>query len=485
MRSVDIKNGRLRLCVCLAIVLACCSAAAGAAGPAAPDSNTVPLVSKTLEERLKKTISVEFRKTAIEDVLRIMADQADVDIVKSPKVTGEVTVTLTDVPLEEALTNILSVHGFVYVLSQNMIRVITNEEQVEKPEILQTRTFEIVYANVEEVVKALEKFKSSKGSVSHIAGTSHIIITDNEQKIREITNFIEKVDVMTPQVLVEARIYDITSTDNLDIGIQWQVGRNTTLSGGIGTNPTAGRTDPFIRSDFSSGTLGKTETITGQLRFGWLNSSIDVDLLLSAQQENIGAKLLANPRILVLDNETAKIDIVSEIPYQQLNQGGGTTQSFGTTEFKDVGVTLEVTPHIARRDKMVRLELKPTFSVQTGTVNIGDPQQTTYPQPVVDKREAETTLLIKNGQTVVLGGLRKKNVAKQVNRVPLLGDIPLAGKLFRFKAERTILSEIVVFVTPWIVESPAMDADERAALEATEFERPKVVTTQAEKKGEQ
>jgi len=283
MRSVDIKNGRLRLCVCLAIVLACCSTAAGAAGPAAPDSNAVPLVSKTLEERLKKTISVEFRKTAIEDVLRIMADQADVDIVKSPKVTGEVTVTLTDVPLEEALTNILSVHGFVYVLSQNMIRVITNEEQVEKPEILQTRTFEIVYANVEEVVKALEKFKSSKGSVSHIAGTSHIIITDNEQKIREITNFIEKVDVMTPQkvdvmtpqVLVEARIYDITSTDNLDIGIQWQAGRNTTLPAEIGSNPTAGRTDPFIRSDFSSGTLGKTQTAKGQLRFGWLNSSIE------------------------------------------------------------------------------------------------------------------------------------------------------------------------------------------------------------------
>jgi len=169
-----------------------------------------------------------------------------------------------------------------------------------------------------------------------------------------------------------------------------------------------------------------------------------------------------------------------------LNQGGGTTQSFGTTEFKDVGVTLEVTPHIARRDKMVRLELKPTFSVQTGTVDVGDPgQEIAYPQPVVDKREAETTLLIKNGQTVVLGGLRKKNVGKQVNRVPLLGDIPLVGKLFRFKAEQTVLSEIVVFVTPWIVESPAMDGDERAALEATEFERPKVVTTQAEKKGEQ
>jgi len=483
MASPMTKLQEFKFLALCAVVCLTGAAALAADGNDVPPADVNAVSDQTsLEQRLTKKISVEFRKTAIEDVLRIMADQANIDIVKSPKVEGEVTVTLTDVPLEEALNNILSVHGFTYVLSQNMIRVITAAEQVEKPEALQTKTFEIVYADVTEVVKALEKFKSTRGSISSIQGTSYIMVTDTETKIRDITLFIEKIDVTTKQILVEARIYDITSTDNLDLGIQWQAGRNTTV-GAIPSNPTAGRTDPFINGTFLS-TASKTDTLTAGLRLGWLNDSIDVDFLLNAQKENIDAKLLANPRILVLDNATAKIDIVSEIPYQQLNQGGGTSSSFGTTEFKPVGVTLEVTPHIAQRDEMIRLKLKPTFSVVTSWVDVGDSATTTYPQPVVDKREADTTLLIKNGTTVVLGGLRKKNTTKQLNKVPVLGDIPIAGNLFKFKSERTVLSEIVVFITPWIVEEPAMTAGEQQGFEATKFNGPKPGLTEAEKKAE-
>jgi len=472
----------------------------GAAALAA-DANNVSLTDVNavsdqtpLEQRLTKKISVEFRKTAIEDVLRIMADQADIDIVKSPKVEGDVTVTLTDVPLEEALNSILSVHGFTYMLSQNMIRVITNAEQIEKPEVLQSKTFEIVYADVTEVVKALDKFKSPKGSVSQIKGSSYVIVTDTETKIRDITLFIEKVDQMTQQVLVEARIYDIKSENELDLGVEWNVGRNTGYYTGTeavvppGTmgNFKDGHTEPFSTGMFR-GATAKTAGVTGQLKLGWLNDSVDIDVLIKAQKNLINAKLLANPRILVLDNETAKINIVSEIPYQQLNQGGGTSASFGTTQFKEVGVTLEVTPHIAQRDEMIRLTLKPKFSIQTGTVDVGESGKT-YPQPVVDKREADTVLLIKNGQTVVLGGLRQKQVNKQINKVPLLGDIPIAGNLFKFRGEKTVLSEIVVFITPWITEQPIetdeMTDDEKKALEETNFKGPKVTITKAEKEAE-
>jgi type IV pilus assembly protein PilQ len=498
MASYMIKYKVLKLLALCAVV--CISYAPALAGGAdAPADANAPADVNTvsdqtsLEQRLTKRISVEFRKTAIEDVLRIMADQANIDIVKSPKVEGEVTVTLTNVPLEEALNNILSVHGFTYVLSQNMIRVVTTAEQVEKPEQLQSKTFEIVYADVTEVVKALEKFKSPKGSVSNIKGTSHIIVSDTETKMRDITLFIERVDQMTQQVLVEVRIYDITSKNELDLGVEWNVGRNTGYY--TGTDPVVppgtmgnlktGDTAPFSTGMFR-GATSKTAGVIGQLKLGWLNDSVDIDMLIKAQENVINAKLLANPRVLVLDNETAKIDIVSEIPYQKLNQGGGTTQSFGTTEFKPVGVTLEVTPHIAQRDEMIRLKLKPTFSVVTSWVNVGDSATTTYPQPVVDKREADTVLLIKNGQTVVLGGLRKKNVAKQVNKVPLLGDLPLAGPLFRFKGEETVISEIVVFITPHITEQPVLTADmsdeEKQAYAETNFKGPKVTVTTAEKK---
>jgi type IV pilus assembly protein PilQ len=440
------------------------------------EQSVIADVSNDLEQRLSKKISVEFRNTPIDDVIRIIADQADLDIVKSPQVTGEVTVTLTDIPLREALNNILSIHGFTYVLTENMVRIVTSEEVTEKPEILKTKTFEIVYADVTEIVKALEKFRSPQGSVSSIQGTSHIIVTDTESKINEITVLISKIDRITPQILVEARIYDITSKDRLDLGIEWEAGRNTTY-GATGEPAITSRSDPFITGGFD-GTIAKTESTTGGLRVGWLNPSINVDFLIKAQKENVDAKLLANPRILVLDNETANIKIVSEIPYQELQESsaGG---SVGTTAFREVGVELDVTPHLASRDEMIRLHLKPVFSVVTGEVQVAG-VGVSYPQPVVDRREATTTLLIKNGLTVVLGGLRKKETTRQINKIPILGDLPLIGFLFRFEGEETITSELVVFITPSIVHQPVMTQEEHKAYKVTDFEGPQAEPTKAE-----
>jgi len=492
MRNSARKYWVLRFLTVAAVVYISSLSVFAADANAPPGDANKPPVQTPFEQRLQKKISVQFRTTPIRDVIRIMAEQTDVDFVVNPAVAGDVTVTLTNVPLEEALNNILSAYGAAYVLSDNMIRVVTAAEKTEKPEMLQTRTYEIVYADVKEVVKALDKFKSKQGAVSSIEGTSYIIVTDAESKIRDVTTFIEKVDKMTPQILVEARIYDITSKDRLDLGVEWNAGRNTTYytggedalvpPGTMGETKT-GDIEPFTTGIFR-GATGKTSSTTGMLKFGWLKDGVDIDAMIRAQQENIDAKLLANPRILVLDNVKATIDIVSEIPYQQLNQGQSSGQSFGTTEFKVVGVKLEVTPHLAR-DEMIRLQLKPEFSVVTGTVDVGDPSQgVKYPQPVVDKRTADTTLLVKNGQTVVLGGLRKKTVTKQINKVPLLGDLPLAGALFRFTGEDTVNSEIVVFVTPWIIKQPVMSKGEQQAYEVTEFKGPKTTTTRAEKEQE-
>jgi type IV pilus assembly protein PilQ len=478
----------------------------------------------TFEQRMQKKISVEFRNTPIEDVIRIMAEQADVDIIKSPAVTGAVTVTLRNVPLEEALNNILAAHGYSYVVSENMIRVITAAEKIEKPEALQTRTYEIVYADVKEVVKALDKFRSDKGRVSSIEGTSYVIVTDTESKIRDITAFIEKVDRMTPQILIEARIYDITSKESFDIGTEWYIGRNTpiteitrtktsgqtgaqtndstttdstttsttettsSVTSGDDTTETAkdswrmgpdGKTPlPYRKSNpFIGGQFNK-EAEGGTLSFGVLNDAVDIDLALNILHKQVGAKLLANPRVLVLDNEKATIDIISEIPYMQLTstQLGGTTAS---TSFKEVGVKLEVTPHVAIRDEMVRLHLKPVFSVRGEDMTIPG---YTGSYPVVDRREAETKLLVKNGQTVVLGGLRKKETTQNIRKVPLLGDLPLFGELFRSSSEETDNSELVVFITVWIIKQPVtMSQSEQDAYHVTVFRGPKPSLTEAEK----
>ncbi|MHC4596709.1 MAG: secretin N-terminal domain-containing protein [Planctomycetota bacterium] len=471
MRSFMMKYGGLKsLTLFIAVCLSC---AIVAAENSDEDSEEKELLTD-LERRMMKKIFIDVNELPIDMVIRQLAEQADVNLIKSPKVTGNVTVTLTDVSLEEALRCILDMHGCDYVVGKNIIRILSREEMPELYERLETRTFEIKYADITEVVKALKEIvsKPPDGMVSSVQGTSIVIVTDVESKIKNIEKLIEKIDRMTPQILVEARIYDITRKDKLR-----DTTYGTTGITGIGNNPTGGETDPFGTGIFS-GATGKTSGTTGALRFGWLNATVDIDVLLRAQQNDINAKLLANPRILVLDNETASIKIVSELPYQQLTESatGGT---MGTTAFKEVGVELTVTPHLAARDEMIRLNLKPIFSVKVDDVTFNS-AGLEYPQPVVDRREADTTLLIKNGQTVVLGGLRKKEVTKQINKIPLLGDVPLLGALFRFEGEDTVISELVVFITPWIVEQPTLSETEQQQYEVTDFKGPEPITSKAE-----
>jgi len=223
---------------------------------------------------------------------------------------------------------------------------------------------------------------------------------------------------------------------------------------------------------FRGPTSKTADTTIGALRFGWLDSAIDIDALISAEQENINAKLLANPRILVLDNETALFDIITQHPYVERTISGETITE--TIKYKDVGTKLQVTPHVTR-DGMLRLHIVPEFGVKVRDVALesGD-------VPVIDTRSIDTIALVEHGQTVVLGGLRKKEVTQQTNKVPLLGDLPLIGALFRFEGEDTTNSEIVVFIKPQIITRAALSEDEQQAYEETEFSRPVPIITKAE-----
>ena len=485
MKSFMIKYGALRFLMLFAVV--CFSWAIAAAGTDNEDSEG-KMGLTDLERRMQKRIFIDVNELSIDTVIRQLAEQADMDIIKSPKVVGNVTVTLTDVPLEEALNNILAVHDCTYVLTENVMRIITSEEMVTKAEPILTKTYEIVYADAAEVVTALDKFKSPQGSVSSIKGTSYIIVTDTESKIREITALLDKIDRITPQILVEARIYDITSRDKLDLGIDWYAGRRTnwvdsypsnddiTVSkGGIDTY-LGSRTDPSIMGGFSGSKAGKTAATTlGYLNLGLLTNSIDIDALLKAEQEITEAKLLANPRILVLDNEEATFDIVTEHPYVERTISG--SQITETVNFKEVGIKLVVTPHVTR-EGMLRLQIQPEFGIKVGEVQVS-----TNNVPIVDKRKVNTIALVRDGQTVVLGGMRKKDATKQINKIPLLGDIPLLGALFRFEGEDTTITELIVFITPRIIlQEPVLSLDEQLALEETRFSRPVPSSTKAEKK---
>ncbi len=272
-----------------------------------------------VQQRMQQVISIDFRDTPIDDVLLILAKQADVDIIKSPKVTGNVTATLTEVPLTEALENILAAHGYAFITTTNMIRVVPKEEVLQTQEKKISRVYRITYADVTEVEAALKKFISEEGSISSNPGTSNIIVTDVESKIDAIDSFIEEIDRVTPQIMVEARIYDVSSKDRLDLGIQWQAGTATSYgaptTGTLGTDvsslgnvihgdpatgsPFSSVTNPFTTGAFN-GNVNNASNTDALMRFGILNEHMNIDAILRAEQEDIRAKLLANPRIMVL-----------------------------------------------------------------------------------------------------------------------------------------------------------------------------------------
>ena len=479
MKMTGFKLMIISVFVCYFSVLAF---AAGANEEEIENSQTLT----ELEKRMQKKVSVDVSDVPIDMVIRQLAEQVDVDFIKSPQVIGNVTVTLTDVSVEEALKSILQVHGCDYIMGENVVRILSREEMPAISETLVTETFEIIYADVTQVVVALDKFKSAQGSVSFIQGTSHIIVTDTEGKIRDIKSLLEKIDRITPQVLVEVRIYDITCKDNFDLGIDWYAGRRTNRDASsypINDDITVSRsgvdryissqTDPSLIAGFSAGTNKTANSTMGYLRFGVLNEHLDIDAQLRAEQENIEAKLLANPRILVIDNETALFDIVTEHPYVERTITGSTVTE--TVKFKKVGTKLIVTPHVTR-DGMLRLRIQPEFGIVVGNVQISSSNV-----PIVDTRQVQTVALIRDGQAVVLGGLRKKDTTLQTNKIPLLGDIPILGKLFCFEGETTTVGELVVFITPWIITEPMMTERQQQAFDITQFDGPTPSSTRAEK----
>ena len=433
-------------------------------GPAEP----LKLLTQ-LQQRLKTHVSVDFRETPIEDVIKSFAEQANIDIVKSPAVTGKITATLTDVPLDEAMESILGIHGYGYMTTETIVRIVPESQLAKNAIKLSTRVYHIDYADMEALNKALKDMLTAHGKIAMNTETRHFCITDTDDQIAMLDKMIEEMDRETPQILVEAKIYDVSCSGYLDFGFDWFAGTMTLYDPETGL-AVGGKTEPFSRTNFGSSITQAPKGDFG-FRLGVLNDNVDIDGTFRAVKDTVKARLLASPKILVLNGKQADIKIVSEIPYQELTQtsGGG---NIGTTKFKDVGVSLMVTPRLAR-DNKIRLTLHPMFSVQSGSVAISIPSGLTSissTQPIVDTREATTEALIVDGQTVVIGGLRKKDVVREVSKVPLLGDIPLLGELFKFRGNKTVNSELIVFITPKLILKPELTESDTRKLDLMESE---------------
>jgi type IV pilus assembly protein PilQ len=388
--------------------------------------------------------TISFKKDMpITDALRMLAQMYEKNIVPSASVDGIVTVTnLYDVTFDEALQAILGTHK--YESKGNFIKVYTNEEYMADDDRFENYMFTLYYINAEEAEKLATALLSEFGTIAATtsppdemeAGTSgdtlavhdRLVVKDYPDVIESIREMLSEVDVEPMQVLLEVTIMKAQLTETAEFGIDWSNIPGVELSNrGV---------------DFQGGVLeiGVTiDNITG---------------LITASEQVDDLALLANPKILALNKQAGKLIIGDEEGYQDTttqNQSGSTTQSIA---FLESGTILEFRPFIGK-DGLIRMELSPeqSSSFFTGPLqNI--PNKTTT--------NIVTNVLVKDGQTIVLGGLFQEETTLGFSQVPVLGDIPLVGELFKGETDTSQRTELIVLITPHIIVSPdQVDGDDR------------------------
>lgn len=306
------------------------------------------------------------------------------------------------------------------------------------PKQLEVAYFRTHYIAAADAAAALDVVLSAEGRSSPIDGDDRLLVVDYPENIRMIEAVLARLDRPRPQVNIKALIYDISLTDMERIGVNW----SSVSHGTIGANGVSSPTNTGMSVMTQTAEPLSSAANGGAFTFYSLEGTFNLQSLVVALQQAEDSRLLADPNVTVMDNESARIESISEIPFQQLTQttGGG---NIGTTAFKEVGVKLDVTPKISR-DTTIDLTVVPEFSRLAGFTPGTN-------QPIVETRRATTRVRVSNAHTIMIAGLRQRTDVGDFNGIPLLKDVRILGPLFRSRETQVKESELVVFLTPEIV----------------------------------
>jgi type II secretory pathway component GspD/PulD (secretin) len=334
-------------------------------------------------------------------------------------------------PIAEIKRNLLSSSG------SSVVGAVVGAESP-----LAIRSIMLKFLRAENVESAVRGLLSASGVVTTDKETNSLIICDTPERLIRIVAQIQEADRTPKQIMVEVVIVDVKLKDDTEIGVNWE--------GLLGTDKhTNWKSQQTLISE-----LGTSTTYEGAL-FGFSKDGIDVTL--HALQTTRDIEILASPRLLVVSGQEASIETTEEIPYVELTQSTGgvsATDYVTSTKFKDAGITLRVKATLTDEQKIL-MTIEPEQSVNTGTSGVGN---TTV--PIVDKRSAKTTLLMNDGQVVIMGGLRRKDIRLTVDKVPLLGDLPIVGFLFSNDKYEIEHSELLVFISPHIYDDGPLSESE-------------------------
>lgn len=422
-----------------------------------------------------RRIDLDLKDADIHNILRLLADVGRVNIVTADDVSGNVTIRMRNVPWDQALDVVLQAKGLGMVRAGNLIRVaplatLQKERelrlQAAKQEYeltpLETRLIPVSYAQADELQARAKDLLSPRGSIAVDERTNVLIARDVSGNLNNIEELVRSLDTQTPQVLVEARIVEATSRYIRDIGIQWggdvtfseATGNPTglafpasvTSSGGAYDNQTNSRgLSPFqanvAQPNFAvnlPAAVGSGQGGAIGFSLGSIDKNLNIGLRLSAAEASGLLRIVSSPRVLTLDNRDARISQGTLIPFSQISAQGV------QTTFQEAKLQLLVKPHVTA-DGSVAMHVK---------INRDEPdfnQTSARGDPTILKREAETDLLVMDGHTAVIGGIFTRNTGRNLDQVPFFGDIPILGILFQRRRASDTRNELVIFITPRIV----------------------------------
>lgn len=400
----------------------------------------------------EKKYTLNFKTQPIADVLRALAKQANLNIVLPDNMPENISISLNNVTLKSAIESILISRGYNYTVENNILRVYKEESRIKTV----MEVVNLQYANANAIANTLSKMFSS-ASIQADVPTNSLIIKDEESIVSEIKKIIQKLDVRTKQVMIEAKIVNATESFSRDLGIQWGgFFSNSSQSNrifGISPSTTGTTTTTFgtsnpgdnfvINAPIQTTPIGNLGIIIGSL-----HKNLRLDLALQLAEQKGQAKIVSSPKILTLDNKRATIRSGSTLRIRSIPLGSSVSSGVtATVETINTGVELGVTPQITGDDNI-------TLTVDVGQSEPNFDRKVENIPEVQDQR-ATTSILLKDGETVVIGGLYRVIEGESVTGIPFLSDIPLIGWLFKSKSKEKRNEELMIFLTPRIIRETA------------------------------
>jgi type IV pilus assembly protein PilQ len=473
--NTDASRPRTATAPAAAIAQATQSGRVGAALPPAPapqpavqaqaPEQTLPGVARAGERRFTgNPVSLDFQGADLRAVLRTFSEISGLNIVIDPAVSGSVDVALRDVPWDQALDIILRANKLGYLVDGTIVRIapltVLSDEESQRRKLtdeqalageLRVLTKTLSYAKAEELTPLLTKSAlSQRGTVNFDVRTNTLIITDLPDRLTTATDLINTLDRAQPQVEIEARIVQVNKNFQRQLGVQW--GFNGRVDPALGNTTSLAFPNSGALTGAAGGvTGGATGTATAVnlpvagassgvgLRLGSVNGAFNLDVALTALESTGNGRVLSTPRVSTQNNVEAEIKQGTQIPIQTV------ANNTVTVQFKDAALVLKVTPQITASNTVIM-----KISLENGQADFS---KAVNGIPPINTQSANTSVLVNDGQTTVIGGIYLSTEQYQTDRTPVLGTIPLLGWLFKRDLAKDDSTELLIFITPRITKS--------------------------------